>query len=104
MQLWCATTVIVFLIASLIPAEGSTKSKKQTNALSIYPRQYFSLLPPFSHSEGRLICQHDSYVVRGSSSLCYRYVLTTATYSQAKRRCERDGGNLLYINSAEEDT
>lgn len=59
----------------------------------------------YSHPiiEGRVICHHDSYNMRGQ--YCYRYVLATATYSQATRRCERDGwgSSLLYITSAEED-
>ena len=54
-------------------------------------------------AEGRLICHHDSYVMR--QGFCYRYVDSSATYSQATERCVRDGygTGMLYINSVDEN-
>lgn len=56
-----------------------------------------------SVTEGRLICHHDSYTMR--EDFCYRYVASSATYSQATERCERDeyGTGMLYIDSASEN-
>ena len=53
--------------------------------------------------DGREICHHDSYIMRGN--YCYRYVVSSATYTQATERCERDQwqSSMLYITSAEEN-
>jgi hypothetical protein len=63
-----------------------------------------SLLVVSMLSEGRLICHHDSYVMR--QGFCYRYVDSSATYSQATERCVRDeyGTGMLYINSVDENS
>ena len=55
--------------------------------------------------EGREICHHNSYTMSMRNNFCYRYVASSATYTQATERCERDqfGSSMLYITSAEED-
>ena len=59
--------------------------------------------PSSLSAEGRLICHHDSYAMK--DSFCYRYVVGSATYSQATERCERDAHRtgMLYIDSASEN-
>ena len=65
--------------------------------------QVYSFARVYLAAEGRPICHHDSYVMR--QGFCYRYVDSSATYSQATERCVRDeyGTGMLYINSVDEN-
>ena len=82
------------LLAGLLTTAGMVELAREkmvlTNSLSL-------------RTEGRMICHHNSYTMK--DGFCYRYVVSSVTYSQATERCKREqhGAGMLYIDSASEN-
>ena len=50
------------------------------------------------------VCPDTGFIRRPSTELCYLHVQSPKDFSEANRTCVRDGGKLVRIESAEEDS